>query len=174
MPVFKPKKKVQDPEDSAHAHDYAVFLLSLKLRTVGEVLKKMQERGYSEVVIEQTVEKLKEQRYLNDKSYAEIYLENLKMYKNFGYYGIKKKMMEKKLPVNIIESILAEGLAVGEEEKIARRFLAKEHFKVEKKSNDEEISYRTFGEEAGKERQKMAQKLKSRGFRGEVISRLLF
>ena len=171
---FKKQSKAKEPENVEKAYEYAVFLLSLKLRTIGEVLKKMQGRGYSEKVIEEVIERLKAQKYLDDQRYAEIYLENLKMYKNFGFYGIKKKFMEKKLPPNVIERTLTEGLPPEEEEKIARRFLKKEGFEIKAKLVNEEVQYRTFDEESGKAKQKTADRLKSRGFRGEVIAKLVF
>src|SRR5579864_8612429 len=110
--MFKPKNKTKEPENSSKAYEYAVFLLSLKLRTIGEVLKKMQGRGYSEKIIEDTIEQLKNQRYLDDQRYAEIFLENLKAYKNLGYYGIKKKFMEKRLPPEVIDSVLGAGFTI--------------------------------------------------------------
>src|SRR5579863_8870158 len=105
--MYKKPSKTKEPENVNKAYDYAVFLLSLKLRTVGEVLKKMVDRGYGEAIISDVVGRLKDQHYLDDQRYAEIFLENLKAYKNLGYYGIKKKFMEKKLPPSMIESVLA-------------------------------------------------------------------
>jgi regulatory protein len=177
MPWKKPSK-TKEPENLEKAYDYAVFLLSLQLRTVGEVLRKMQQRGYSEKVITDVVERLKDQKYLDDGRYAEIFLENLKAYRNFGFYGIKKKMMEKKLPKELIERVLEAGLSNEDELEIGERLLAKEKFKVKKRSADEEqITYSSYGEGNSPEqkaKQKMANRLKSRGFRGEVIAKLLF
>ena len=172
--MWKKSVKTKEPKNLERAYEYAVFLLSLKLRTIGEVLKKMQGRGYAPLVIEEVISRLKSQKYLDDQRYAEVYLDNLKKYKNFGFYGIKKKLMDVKLPMNIIETILQSGLSLAEEEKIARRFLKKEGFAAKIKSADEEIQYRTFDEESGRAKQKLAAKLKARGFRIEVISKLLF
>jgi SOS response regulatory protein OraA/RecX len=80
-------------------------------------------------------------------------LDNLKKYKTFGYYGIKKKLMEKRLPSAIIESVLNKALSEEEEKKIAKRFV--------KKFELENMEY--------KEKQKLAQKMKSKGFRMGVI-----
>lgn len=173
--MFKPKTPTQKPEDFAHAYDYAVFLLSLKLRTVGEVLSKMKARGYSERIMDEVLERLKENKYLDDQRYAEIFLENLKTYRSFGFYGIKKKFMEKKVPPKIIESVLRQGLSVSEETKIAERLLKKEGFEIKKSSApEEELQYRAFDEDSSKQKAKLANRLKSRGFRGEVIARLIF
>ncbi len=171
---FKKLEKVKEPENLEKAYEYALFLLSLKLRTEGEVREKMSRRGYSDEVVEKTIRQLKDQKYLDDQRYAEVFLDNLKKYKHFGYYGIKKKFMEKKLPAALIDSILKEGLTVQEEIKIAKKFLQKEGVEVKSASNDGENEYRTFDEEASKAKQKTAQKLKARGFRGEVIAKLVY
>jgi regulatory protein len=173
MPFGK-QSKTKEPENVEKAYEYAVFLLSLKLRTIGEVLKKMSDRGFTQPVIEKTINQLKQQRYLDDQRYAEIYLENLKTYRNFGFYGIKKKLLDKKLPSALVEKLLAENLLIKDEQKIAERLLKKEGFEVKEKSVDEEVHYRTFDEEASKEKTKLSNRLRARGFRGEVIARLLF
>lgn len=173
--MWNKQSKTKEPENANKAYEYAVFLLSLKLRTVGEVLKKMEGRGYTSAIIEQIIDRLKSQKYLDDQRYAEIYLENLKMYKNFGYYGIKKKMMEKKLPQGLVESILTDGLSIDEELKMGKRLLKKQGFETKTKTDDNQPHYMTYGnEDKNKQRQKMAQKLKVKGFRGEVVAKLIF
>lgn len=173
--MWNKPSKTKEPQNEQKAYEYAVFLLSLQLRTVGEVKEKMEKRGYSPDIIEKTINQLIDQKYLNDERYAEVYLGNLKQYKNLGYYGIKRKFMAKKLPADIMEKILTEGLSFDDELKIAKRFLKKEG--VEAKISDGENSdntYSTFNSEQSKEKQKLSAKLKSRGFRGEVIAKLVF
>lgn len=174
--MWKRSEKTKEPENNAKAYEYAVFLLSLKLRTIGEVVKKMQQRGYTEGVIEKTIDQLKAQRYLDDQRYAEVFLENLKAYKNFGFFGIKKKFMDKKIPLPIIEKVLEDYLSLEDEIKIGQRLLKKEGYAVKPKNIDlGEVTYNTYqGEEKQQAKNKMANRLKTRGFRGEVISRLLF
>lgn len=174
--VFKAKNKTKEPESVDHAYDYAVFLLSLRLRTIGEVLKKMQDRGYTERVIGETIERLKEQKYLDDRRYAEIFLENLKTYRNFGYYGIKKKFLDKKLPAALIDAVLEEGLSLEDEVKIGKRLLKKEGYDVKaRRSEPGEIQYSTYADsEEQQEKHKIAQRLRSRGFRSEAVSKLVF
>lgn len=175
--MWRKPGKTKEPQNEQKAYEYAVFLLSLQLRTVGEIREKMERRGYTSAIIEQVLVQLRSQKYLDDERYAEVYLDNLKQYKNLGYYGIKKKFMLKKLPLDIIEEILRQGLSKEEELKIARRFLKKEGTIVKIPSADAEttaITYSTFDEKQGKQKQKINQKLKSRGFRGEVVAKLIF
>ncbi len=173
--MWKKTAKVQEPDNYGKAYDYAVFLLSLRLRTAGEIRHKMAGRGYASAVIEKILEQLRQQRYIDDLRYAEIFLDNLKAYKNFGFYGIKKKLLGKRLPVELVEQVLAEGLSAAEERAIAKRLLKKEVADIGYMESDgDNISYNTFSEEATKQKQKLAQKLKARGFRGDVIAKLLF
>jgi regulatory protein len=161
-------------QNSEKAYNYAVYLLSLKLRTEGELREKMRLKKYNAKAVEVVIKRLAENKYLDDQRYAEVYLDNLKKYKNFGYYGIKKKLLEKSLPTGIIESVLGAALPVEEELKLAERFLKKEKFAPNKKPSEDGATYRTFNEDSSQQNQKIANKLKSRGFRGEVIGKLLF
>lgn len=173
--MFRKPSKTREPENQAKAYEYAVFLLSLQLRTVGEIREKMEKRGYTSAVIGNVLDQLHSQKYLDDERYAEVFLDNLKQYKNLGYFGIKRKFMAKKLPPELISKILDEGLPLEDELKIAKRFLKKEGVEVKSSATDDEmdVSYSTYDEAQGKQKQKIIAKLKSRGFRGETIARLV-
>lgn len=169
--MFKRKIITKEPASKEKAYEYAVYLLSLSLRTSGEMENKLKEKGYAQETIHKVIEELKTARYVDDRRYAEVYLENLKKYKTFGYYGIKKKLMEKRLPQNIIERVLNEGLGEEEELKIAKRFLKKHEagsvYKTKK-------TLPGFEEDAKQEaKQKLAQKFRARGFRNSIIVKLL-
>ncbi|MFA5990626.1 MAG: regulatory protein RecX [Candidatus Doudnabacteria bacterium] len=184
--MFKRKILTKEPDNKEKAYEYAVYLLSLSLRTSGELEKKLQQKGYTEETIHTVLKELKEARYVDDQRYAEVYLENLKKYKTFGYYGIKKKLMEKRLPQNIIERVLSEGLGEDEEIKIANRFLKKFNansvYKTKKtlpgsKEDAKQVAkprYHSTEDESYGARQKLAQKLRARGFNSSVISKAIF
>ena len=92
--------------------------------------------------------------------------------------------MAKKLPSGIIGKILDEGLSVEDELKIAKRYLKKELpsgviLSPSASEDEESLTYvrRSFAgaqDDAEIAKQKIVAKLKSRGFRGEVIARLVF
>lgn len=174
--MWNKPSKTKEPDNREKAYEYAVFLLSLRLRSMGELRGKMEQRGYSAPIIDAVVEQLRGQRYLDDERYAEIYLENLKAYRNIGYYGIKKKLLAKKLPTELIDRMLNTHLTVTDELAIARRLLKKEGYEPGKiDAEPEEVHYKAFGNsEESKDEQKKAQRLKARGFRGDVIAKLLY
>ena len=49
--AFYKQSKTKEPENEQKAYEYAVFLLSLQLRTVGEIREKMEKRGYPPAII---------------------------------------------------------------------------------------------------------------------------
>jgi regulatory protein len=141
------------------AYEYALYLLGLRLRTENELKEKLRIKGYKEAVIDSVMEELKKLKYVDDIRLAETYLENLKKYKTFGYFGIKKKFLEKKFPTEMAERLLRENFTLGEEVKIAKKLL-------DKKSRG--------GKAVDKEQfQKLAASLRSKGFRNEAIFSVL-
>jgi regulatory protein len=156
----RPKKTLKEPESFEHGYNYAIFLLGLSMRTVGEVEEKMKRRGYTETVIKEVLGKLLEQKYLNDEEYAEVYLRNFKEYQTYGLFMIKKKMKEKKLPDRLVESILENELSEDDEYQIAKRY-------TEKKISLHELRALPY-----EEKQKFMQRLLSRGFRFGVVTKL--
>lgn len=144
-------------EQAEKAYNYAVYCLSLRLRTEGEIRDKLRLKNYQPEIVNRVIEELNANRYLDDQRYGEVYLDNLKKYKTFGYYGIKKKLMEKRLPAEIIENVLRDGLNEEEEIKIAARFFKKRKTAV--------------GD--WKEKQKLAQILRAKGFRTAVVAKML-
>ena len=171
--MWKKKAETKNPQSTEKAYEYAVFLLGIRLRTEGELREKLRIRDYELRITDKVIKQLKDLRYIDDQRYAEIFLDNLKKYKSWGYYGIKKKMMEKRLPPSIVESVLSEGLSEEEEQKIAERYLKKQE--TGDKIRDKKPRYQipTNRGRYGAQ-QKIAQKLRAKGFRGGVIVKAVF
>src|SRR3989338_232179 len=150
-------------EENQKAYDYAMFLLNLRLRTEGELREKMRSKKYESGVVDEVIKRLKDLHYIDDQRFAEVYLENLKKYKSWGFYGIKKKLMEKKLPPGIIESVLVEGMTEEEEMEIAKKFL-KKHSQLSESSKTKTLNHQ-------ESRARTARKLAAKGFRGSIVSK---
>jgi len=161
--MFQKPSKTKQPDSVEHAYNYALFLLGLSMRTESEMRRKMALRGYQESVIEQVIKQLYEEKLLDDRNYAEVYMRNLKEYKTLGYYGIRKKLMEKQLPPHDIEELLEQDMTPEEELKSAHKLMAKE---LKAEYNKAALTQ--------EQKQKLARKLQARGFRMDVISKLLF
>ena len=111
------------------AFDYGVFLLSLRLQSTESVRQKLLKKKYPAAEVADTIVRLLELKYLNDSQFAEVYFENLKKYKSFGFFGIKKKLMDAKLPAVLIERLLKD-FSLKDELSIAKKFVAKNSAKT--------------------------------------------
>ncbi len=134
------------------AYNKAVDLLSIRMHTSFELAQKLKRKGFDLTEVEGVIAKLKAERYLNDDNTALMYLENLMRYKTYGFYGIKAKMMQKGIANSLIENLLSEHLTVEAETILAQKALGK--------------SYK-------KDSQKLAMMLKRKGFRSQVIAKLV-
>lgn len=137
-------------------YDKAIQLLSVRLHTTGELFKKLKTRGFSPADIAPIIKQLEEQRFLDDQRFAEIFVDNLKRYKNWGYYGIKVKLLNRQIPADMAEAALAEYYTADEEAAVAVRYLQKIT------NQGKELPW-----------EKLAGKLQSKGFRTEIIRQVL-
>jgi regulatory protein len=156
------KKALKEPDSAEHGYNYAIFLLGLSMRTQGEIEFKMKMRGYTEKVIAEVIARLLEDKYINDAEYADVYLGNFKTYQTYGLFMIKKKMLLKRLPRELIEAKLSELLTEEDELLIAQRYAEK---KVANLAEIKKLPY--------EERQKFMGKLLARGFRIGVVTKLM-
>lgn len=160
--MFKPAKPLKKPDDEEHGYNYALFVLNLSMRTETEMKEKMLKRGYFPEVINKVIKRLIEDRYLDDKRYAEVFLESMKRAKYYGQFVIRRKMMEKKLPKEIIANTLKEFLSDEDEKEIATRYLEKNFGEL-----------KTLGKLPYEEKQKIMRRLLSRGFGIDLVKQCL-
>jgi regulatory protein len=160
--MFKKARPIKDPSNYDHGYKYALFLLNLSMRTEGELREKMRQRGYTSFVINEVINNLLQENYLNDANYAEVFINSMKNYKTWGRFMIQKKMYEKKLPQELINKSLNIFLTNQEEEEIAIRFLTKLY------SDLSEIRSLAYDE-----KQALKRKLLSRGFGMDIVTKLI-
>lgn len=148
------RSKPGERDSFEQAYNLAVRYLSIRQHTVGELQAKLLRR-FPRAAVLAVLKNLEESDFLNDRRYAEIFVENLKRYKDFGYYGIKAKLQQRKIPTELALAALEEFFTPEEEAAVARRFLKK--LKKIKRDSYEQV----------------ARSLSSKGFRGEVIREVL-
>jgi regulatory protein len=145
----------QEQDEFQKAYDQAVKYLLLKSRTVGEMQEKLQKKKYDKKIVFEVLKELERLDFLNDRRYAEIYVESLKRYKSFGYYGIKNKLHQKKVPTAIIGEVLDEFLTPEDELAVAERFVKK------------------LQRQGRKKYEQIARSMGSKGFQGDTIRQIL-
>jgi regulatory protein len=149
------RTKSAESNSDQQAYNQAIKYLSDRFFTVGELQERLLRKGFPRAAVLSVLKRLEELDFLNDRRYAEIFVENLKQYRNFGYFGIKLKLIHKKIPSNIVEEVLGEFLPPEEELAMAERFMKK----MENRGRD------TY--------EKIARSLSTKGFRTEVIGEVM-
>ena len=87
--------------------EYALYLLSRRPRTVREMEIALKKRGVEQGKIEEIIQKLKDWKYLDDRSYAEEYI-RVKMRKIYGPAYIRTELLKKGIDRKVIDEALDE------------------------------------------------------------------
>jgi len=116
------EERVKKLREKMPCKEYALFLVSLKAQGTEQLRDKLLRKNYEKKEISEAIDRLTELGYLNDALFAETYFENLLRFKNFGYYGVKRKLMLKKIDAKEISRLL-KGFSVKKEAEIAERVL---------------------------------------------------
>ena len=102
--------------------------------------------------------RLKEQRYLDDRSYAETYSRLRRENEKFGQRRVRQALGQKGAAAKIVEQVVAESYAKTDEETLARQYLDRKRLR---KPADE------------KETARVMRRLVAAGFSTGVIYRVL-
>lgn len=132
-------------------YNRALKLLKRRQHSSFELQRKLEARGYSKSSVVAVLVLLREQDYLNDERFAEIFLDNLIKYKTFGFYGLKGKLLQRGIDKGIIDDLLS-SFGFEDEKRIALKIL-------EKKRERDPV--------------KLARSLSAKGFRSQVIKDVL-
>jgi regulatory protein len=122
-----PFKRAKKTYEVGELYEYAVGALGRRMRTVAELKRLMRNRvaGQSDgdLLIEAVVIKLKQQRYLNDTSYAESYSRFRKENDKLGRLRVAQDLRAKGVHAEIVEATLTSTYQDVNEEDLARDFL---------------------------------------------------
>ena len=106
--------------------EYAFYLLKSRDRSIGEMKEKLKRRECTPQEINETISFLLEKDFLNDQRFAENFVRYKKIIKPVGKFYLRNKLLEKKIPVEIIEKVLSETPDEPSEiEELAERWLAR-------------------------------------------------
>lgn len=101
-------EEIQAAEAAAQAYQTAVNYLSHQLRSEKEVRQRLQRDDWSEAVIDQTIQRLKELRLVDDLVYGQSYTRTAMKLQKKGPAQIQRKLKEKGLTETIIQQALEE------------------------------------------------------------------
>ena len=122
-----PFQRARKTYDRESLYEYAVRALARQMRTVAEIKRLMRNRvrdqEHGELLVEMVVARLKEQKYLNDTSYAENYSRFRKENEKFGRLRVIQDLKIKGVHGDIIDSVVSAAYGDVNEEHQARAFL---------------------------------------------------
>ncbi|WP_455520835.1 regulatory protein RecX [Parvimonas micra] len=146
--------------DIERAKTRAINYISGKLKTKYEVRLKLKENGFAEDVIDEVLDILEKEEYLNDKVYCEIFIEDKKKLNGYGKNKIKSLLIQKGISKNIFEGFLNE-------------FEYDEEFDNALKMGIKKLELLSNEEDNFKKKQKIVNYLAYRGFGFDVINDVL-
>ena len=169
-PLSETRKRYTHPEsvkpksflNEFGLYDYAVKALGRRMRTEVELRRLLRNRvepgPRGDEVIAAVVARLKEQRYLDDRSYAETYTRLRKENEKFGQRRVRQSLRQKGVSASLVETTVSESYSHTNEEKLARRYL--ERKRLAKPANQKETA-------------RIMRRLVSAGFSTGVIYKIL-
>ncbi|WP_284639170.1 RecX family transcriptional regulator [Paenibacillus silviterrae] len=147
-------------EERQKAYLNAVRLLSSRLRTEHEIKTRLKLKSFSEEIVQETVERLKTEGYLNDTMFADQLTRQRLHSQKKGRHFIKQELQQKGVSKERIQTAISQ---VDEETEFQMAYeLASKKYRNELKSED-----------PLKTRRKIAGFLARRGYPGGVVTRVL-
>jgi regulatory protein len=101
-------EQLMQADERDKAYNQAIRFLGFRPRSQAEIERHLQEKKYSPQVITHTVERLRQEQYLDDEAFARFWLENRERFRPRGRQALRYEMRQKGLPGEVIETILAE------------------------------------------------------------------
>ena len=132
------------------AYEIGLRKLADKPHSIGDLAEKLKRKGYDQSEIESAITQLQEEGLLDDRSYAENYIQNLISYRTFGYFGIRNKLLLKRIDKNLADELVQEMVTPKVEREIAQKF-------IEKPLNQR------------RSKQSLVQAMRQKGYRTDII-----
>ncbi len=162
MPFPRKSAKPRPFLNEAGLYDYAVKALGRSMRTEVELRRQMKLRvepgDRGDAVIATVIARLKEQKYLDDQSYAETYARLRQENEKLGIRRVRQNLQMKGVAAALITDTLEARYANTDEEALARAHL--ERKRIRKPQNEKETA-------------RVMRRLVAAGFSTGVISRIL-
>ncbi len=144
--------------------DYALYLLQLRDRSVGEIRHKMALKGHDKDKIEEVILFLNDKKFLDDKRFAKNYVKNQLIIRPQGKYRLGQKLKQLYVDSKTIENALAQ-IDVEEEKNSAKELVER----WLNKNTDNRIQITADK----KVKEKLIRYLIGRGFNYEIIKEIL-
>jgi len=95
-------------EPRGTAYDAAVRFLGPRPRSVGEIRRHLRSKRFDDPAIDQAVDQLRAQRYIDDEAFARYWVEQRDTHRPRGERAIVSELMQKGVAREVIELVLGE------------------------------------------------------------------
>ena len=153
-------KEMREFDEFGYGKKAAYSFLAYKPRSKKELVKKLRQKKVSDSIIDDIIELLEKQKYLDDKTFAKSYLEDKLNSKPIGRRLAKLKLFEKGVDKELIETTIDENYSEDKEFELAAKLMEKFEKKVKHK-------------DPADKRNKCYRYLISKGFDYETAGRVL-
>ena len=87
-------------------YDMSLSLIETKMRTEKELINNLEKKGFDITYINETIERLKKEGYLNQEKYIEAFINDRVNLSSDGPYKIKRSLLDKELSETLIDNYL--------------------------------------------------------------------
>ncbi len=112
-------KELLYEEEISKAKSYAYRILARRMYTNKEIRDKLVERGYVDKIIEDVIATLERYGYLNDRTYAQEWIESRMRSKPKGKIALRQELERKGIDRSIIEDALSQAFDQSKESEMA-------------------------------------------------------
>ena len=154
------RRRIISEEERKNARNYALKLIGYRSRCEAEVKRKMNEKGYSGEMIDDTVTYLMDNGFLNDEDFVRLYIESKLDINKYGLNRIEYNLRGMGISKDVIRKCMAEFSEDVDEYALALPLAKKKLASLKK--DDKEAKYR-----------KLSGFLGRKGYSYDVISRIM-
>ncbi len=132
--------ELKNKDDGERALQQALLFLSYRARSEKEIKQNLLKHEYSETIIEQTIERLRESKLANDNQFAKTWVENRNTFRPRSKRVLTMELRQKGLDEETVKTAVADvdenALAYESAKKRASRFKSLEWSEFRKKLSD--------------------------------------
>jgi len=130
-------KELLYEEEFSKAKSYVYRILARRMYTTREIQDKLVQREYVDKIIEDVIATLERYGYLNDRTYAQEWIESRMRSKPKGKIALKRELERKGIDRSIIEDALSQAFDQSKEAEMA---LDLAHRKVRSYNTDDPVA----------------------------------
>jgi regulatory protein len=107
-------------EQNRSAYSLALRALAMRTRSITEIIDRLRQKGFSEQVVSQVVDRLIDEQYLDDSRFADEWISSRSVNRYYGRRKLLSELRHKGVSSEIAETALAKNLPYEREKEIAR------------------------------------------------------